>query len=49
MTKKVAVVGAIDQTAIDILEKRTDIDYQLIEDESEPKLIEAVKCIIVLL
>ena len=43
MTKKVAVVGAIDQTAIDILEKRTDIDYQLIEDESEPKLIEAVK------
>ncbi len=43
MTKKVAVIGAIDPTAIDILAKRTEIDYQIIENKSESKLCEAVK------
>ena len=38
-----AVIGAIDPTAIDILAKRTDIDYQIIEEESEPKLCKLVK------
>ncbi|MBL10606.1 MAG: hypothetical protein CL402_08870 [Acidiferrobacteraceae bacterium] len=42
MTKKVAVIGAIDPTAINILAERADIDYQVIEEESESKLCELV-------
>jgi len=41
--RKVAVIGAIDSSGISVLEVRSDIEYEIIDDVSEENLCRAVR------